>query len=74
MPVAPTIYEFRGERLTLAEIAKRTGKRKELLWDRIKYRGMSLEQAVSTPKMSLSARGRKAAQKMECQLPHLGAM
>lgn len=47
------IYDFQGERLTIAEIARRLGMRPTTLYGRLER--MEFEKAISTP-----VRGRKS--------------
>lgn len=60
MSATPKLYDFRGERLTLDEIAARTGQPKRRLYNRVRHLGWTLERAVSTGRISESERGRMA--------------
>lgn len=70
----PITYPFRGQMLTVREIAaaaglKPTGRNLTRLRERIARRGWDAERAVTEPAMSASACGRIAARKLECQIP-----
>lgn len=54
--------EFEGERLTLRELAERTGVPRTTLHRRLE-RGMSVEDAVRAPRLSEAARGAQGARR-----------
>ena len=63
VPVKAKMFDYKGERLPLNEIARRTGWSQKTLWHRIRKQGMSLEEAVETPLLKPTTRGKPSAPK-----------